>query len=283
MTEFRLRKRDDDNVVVAVRLAGKKQDVQIAWAAVVLLTDRDITPNRTPTAPYLKESACVQARADAIGKLATQLWPKSEKASAFAANIQGHIRDSKRTAPPKSLDALGILKSGENSICTANANLAAALLRSKGIACRSVAVIPTTGQRLEMHRIVEFAEGERWLPFDPSLIHADIPTKPWQYVVMSRTTVADEQVAMKPRLGVMFGCPYGQELELLTPGVGLFGQDFFWTAARPLADFDVPEATARRAAKAWTHFLETGTLTPGQLKARSARTAKALAEALESK
>src|SRR5262249_45835380 len=45
---FRLRARDDGNVVVLVRLAGKKQDAQITWSSVVLLTPWDVTPNRTP-------------------------------------------------------------------------------------------------------------------------------------------------------------------------------------------------------------------------------------------
>src|SRR5262249_45050936 len=189
---------------------------------------------------------------------------------AFAANIQRHIRDMKRVEQPRTLDALGILKSGENSICTANANLAAALMRSKGIACRSVAVIPPTGQRLEMHRIVEFSEGGRWLPFDPSSLQTDIPAKPWQNIIMARTTTADEQVAMKPRMGVMVGCPYAQEIELLTPGVNLFGQDFFWTMARPLAEFEPTEEAARLAANAWTRYLETGTLSQGQRQAGAA-------------
>jgi len=282
-TEFRLRARDEGNVVVLVRLAGKKQDVQITWSSVVLLTLRDVTPNRTPVEPYRAATACVQSKSDEVAKPAADLWPKSDKAEAFAANIQRHIRDMKRVEQPRTLDALGILKSGENSICTANANLASALMRSKGIACRSIAVIPPTSQRLEMHRIVEFAEKDRWIPFDPSSLQTDIPAKPWQNIIMAKTTTQDEQVAMKPRMGVGLGCPYGQEIELLTPGVTLTGQDFFWTIAKPLAEFEATEETARVAAKAWTRYLETGSLAPAQLKAGSAKTATELVELLKSK
>ncbi len=139
---------------------------------------------------------------------------------------------------------MGILKSGENSICTANANLATALMRSKGIACRSVAVIPPTSERLEMHRIVEWTEKDRWVSFDPSSLQTDIPAKPWQNIIMAKTTTQDEQVAMKPRRGVTLGCPYGQEIELLTPEVILAGQDFFWTMAKPMAVFDATEEAA---------------------------------------
>jgi hypothetical protein len=211
-TEFRLRKRDDCNIVVGVRLAGKKQDVQITWSSVVLLGPQAGTPNRTPAEPYRTATSCVQSRADQVTQLATQTWPRTGKAGDFAVNIQRHIRVMKRLERPRSLDAVGILKSGENSICTANANLASALMRSKGIACRSMAVIPPISQRLEMHRIVEFSEHDRWFAFDPSSLQADIPATPWQNIIVAKTTTQDEQVAMKPRMGAMVGCPYGQEI-----------------------------------------------------------------------
>jgi hypothetical protein len=282
-TDFRLRARDDCNVVVAVRLAGKKQEVRIAWAAVVLLAPRAVTPDRTPAEPYKAASSCAQSAADEVAKVAAATWAKTGKITDFAANIQRHIGDMKRVERPRSLDAVGIIRSGENGICTANANLCAALMRSKGIACRSVAAIPPIGQRLEMHRIAEFVEDGRWIPFDPSSLQADIPARPWQNIVMARTTPRDEETAMKPRMGSMLGCPYGQEIELLTPGVTLFGPDFFWTLAAPLAEFDPSEEAAGRAAKAWARYLETGTLTPGQRKAGSAKSAAELAELLDKK
>src|SRR5262249_51556051 len=135
VTEFRLRKSEDGNVVVAVRLAGKKQDVQVAWSSVVLLASQSVTPNRTPADPYAKATACVQSRADEIAKLATEAWPKTGKPSEFAANIQRHIRGMKQVDRPRSLDALGILKSGDNSICTGNANLAPPFIPSQRIPC----------------------------------------------------------------------------------------------------------------------------------------------------
>jgi hypothetical protein len=281
VSEFRLGKRQDGNVVVIVRLAGKKQDVQIVWSSVVLVAPRSITPNRTPVEVYSKATACVQSRADEIAKLAAATWPNTGKPSEFAANIQQHLGQMKRVDRPRSLDALGITKSGENSICTGNANLAAALMRSKGIACRSLAVIPPISQRLEMHRIVEFFADGRWVPFDPSALHADIPTRPWQNIIMAKTTAQDEERAMKPRMAVMVGCPYGQEIELLTSGVTLAGEDMFWTLAKPLAEFEPTEETTRLAAAAWARYLETGTLTPGQLKAGSARSAAQVVELLK--
>jgi Transglutaminase-like superfamily len=282
-TEVRLRTREGGNVVVAVRLTGKKQEVRVGWAAVVLLGPHEVTPDRTPADPYRKATASAQAGAEEITALAAAAWPKTGKAADFAANIQGHVRDMKRAERPRSLDALGILRSGESGICTANANLAAALMRTKGVACRSVAVIPTIGQRLEMHRIVAFADDGRWVPFDPSSLTADIPAKPCQNIIMARSTPADEEAGMKPRMGAMPGCPYGQEAEPVTTGVNLFGPDFFWTLAKPLAEFEPAEDAVRRAAKEWTHYLEAGTLSSGQLRAASVKTAAELVELLNKK
>ena len=81
----------------------------------------------------------------------------------------------------------------------------------------------------------------------------------------------------------MVGCPYGQEIELLTPGVMLIGQDFFWTLARPLAEFEVGEEAGRLAAEAWKRFLEMGKLTQGQTEAGTARSSAKLVELLERK
>jgi hypothetical protein len=155
-------------------------------------------------------------------------------------------------------------------------------MRSKGIACRSLAVIPTIGQELEMHRIVEFSQNGQWLRFDPSSVHPDIPVKPWQNIIMARTTPQDEQRAMRPRMGVTVGCPYGQEVELLTLGVTPTGQDMFWTMAKPLAEFEPTVEAARLATACWTRYLETGLLRPAQFRAGDAKTASELVHFLAS-
>ena len=256
--EYRLWNRGGGNVVLRVRLVGKRQDVKIEWSSVVLLVSDFETSNRVPPEAFRSATACVQSRSLEVKKLAEELWPASDRVVEFAWNIQRHIREMKQTAPPRSLDAVGILKSGMNGVCTANANLAAALMRSKGIACRSSAVIPPNGMKFEMHRIVEFFDEGKWKAFDPSSLTADIPAKPWRNIVMARTTTRDEETAMKPRMGVMIGCPYAQEVELLTPGVMLFGQDFFWTTAKPVADFDPSAHSIGAAKEKWGEFLKTG-------------------------
>jgi hypothetical protein len=97
---------------------------------------------------------------------------------------------------------------------------------------------------------------------------------------MARTTVADEDRGMKPRVGAMFGCPYGQEAEFSVPGLTFFGQDFFWTIAGPLAEFEVPEEAVRLTAELWKRFLKSGALSPAQRQAAAARDGRGFLEAM---
>lgn len=203
-----LAERAENNWVVRVRLAGDANDeVAIEWAAVVLIGPDRKAENHRPAEAYLEPTPCAQSPAEQVARLAEELWPDDGNVPAYLANIQRHIREMKQRRPPRSMDAVGILHSGANWICTANANLAVALLRAKDLPARSLAVIPTNGIRLEMHRIVEYHDGDRWIRFDPSSVHDEVPMKPWQSVVMAATTIADEEAAMKPRRGVALGCP----------------------------------------------------------------------------
>jgi hypothetical protein len=281
VTAYRLWSRDDGNVVAVVSFAGIPQEVQITWCSVVLMTPWSVTPDRTPTDPYRAATACVQSTSDEVATLAERLWSANRTPEDFAESIRSHVERMARQSQPQSLDAVGILASGDNTICTANANLAAALMRARGIACRSMAVIPTVSFRYQMHRIAAFAANDRWVRFDPSSVHRDIPAKPWQNIVMSRTTIEDEQVSMGFRQSMMKGCPYAQEFELLTPEITMTGQDFFWTIAKPLASFEATEDATRLAAAAWTQFLESGTLSQGQMDARTATTAAEFAALLK--
>jgi len=280
---FQLRTREgtDTNVVISVSLGGDRgQEVQVDWSAVLLLVPPPANPTVGAVEPYRRETACAQSSAEAVRALADQLWPEDGAARMFAVNIQEYIRTMQQRNPPRSMDAMGILESGGNWICTANANLATALLRAKGLPARSLAVIPTTGQRLEMHRIVEYHDVDHWVRFDPSSIHRDVPMQPWQSVVMATTTPGDEDLAMEPRMGTSLGAPYGQELEFVSGRMTFSGPQFFWTVARPLAGFDVDAETATLARQAWERFLETGQLSAGQLSAATATNAAGLLEAL---
>ncbi len=284
IVECRIRQRSRENHVFFVKLQGKQnQEIKISWSSMILFTPKSILPNTTSPDSFGTATACVQSDSEKVKKLAEQLWPTSEKVSDYAASIQRFIRESKQVKQPTSLDALGILDSGNNTICTANSNLASALLRAKGIASRSLAVIPPISQRLEMHRVVEYYRDGSWHVFDPSSLHTDVPMKPWHSVIMAKTSREDEEIAMKLRMGAMAGCPYGQELELLTNGLTPWGQDFFWTLAKPIAEFDVPNELTTLATNEWTRFLESGAASTQQIKAASASSAKELLDSLKAK
>lgn len=282
--EYRIQRREEMNDIVSVQLKGERnQEVQIEWSSVVLIVGKIVSPSDARPDEYRPATACVQADSAEVKELAEKLWPENGQIEDYARNIQQFIREMKRVKQPRSLDAIGILDSGANGICTANANLALALMRAKGVGSRSMAVIPPTSQRLEMHRIVEYNHNEQWHYFDPSSLHADVPMKTWQAVIMAKTTMADEDLAMKPRMGAMPGCPYAQELELLSAGITLWGQDFFWTIAKPLAEFKPDDKAVSLAMDAWNRYLQEGTLTRGQIKAHSASNSTEFLETLEQK
>lgn len=280
--EYQFQRREKLNDVVRVKLRGqRKQEVQLDWSAVVLIVDKPGSAHPPLPDAYRSATACVQSDSASIQTLAVELWPENGDVAEYAHNIQQHVREMKRIQPPRSLDALEMLDSGANEICTANANLALALMRAKAIPARSMAVIPPIAQRLEMHRIVEYGHEGQTQYFDPSSLHAEVPMNAWQTVIMAKTTIADENLAMEPRMGVMRGCPYAQELELLTPGVTFSGQDFFWTIAKPLADIEPDAETVSAATAAWKQSLQQGVLSEGQIRAAAANNAMELADALQ--
>ena len=282
LTECRLHAPADGNAFITLTLDVKGgQEVRIDWSCVVLIAAKPPAGAGASPEPYRAATACVQSEHPQIKELAERLWPATDSARDYAAAIQEFIRDMERKEQPASLDALGILKSGQNTICTANANLACALMRARQIPCRSIATLPTTARRLEMHRIVEYADNGAWIPFDPSGVSADIPLKPWQNIIMAKTTPQDEQAAMKPRAGAMVGCPLGHEVEFSRPGLNLFGSDFFWTIGAPLAEFEVTDEAVTLTADEWRRFLADGVLSAGQLKAASARDPDEYLDALD--
>jgi hypothetical protein len=260
LLECRIQEQSDRNAFLNVRLkVAVGQELKVGWSAVVLVNAKPISTNQTRPDGYVAATACAESGDKQIVELANKLWPANGTAEQYAKAIQGFIRDLKQKSQPRSLDALGILGSGANWICTANANLATALMRARHLPCRSIAVIPTISRRLEMHRVVEYYDHDTWISFDPSLVQADVPLKPWHEIIMAKTTVADEETSMKPRMASALGCPFGQEVEL-SAGLTLSGKDFYWTIATPLAQFEVSDEAARLTADGWKSFLKTGIL-----------------------
>ncbi|MBN2346837.1 MAG: transglutaminase domain-containing protein, partial [Candidatus Aminicenantes bacterium] len=268
---FSLHRDRSGNDFVNAELSGSQgQEAVIVWSAVVLVAGRSLIANRTRPESYRAASACVQSGAAPVRELAARLWPAGGGLERYAGNIQRFIQGMEQRERTWSLDALGILKSGQGGICTANANLACALLRAQGIPCRSLAVIPPISRRLEMHRIVECFASGGWIRFDPSLLHVEIPLKPWQGIIMAKSGIADEEASMRPRIGAMPGCPFGQEAEIAQPGLSLHGSDFFWTVAVPLACFSVSGEAFDLAMKGWEGFVGSGVCAQAQIHAAGA-------------
>jgi hypothetical protein len=134
-----------------------------------------------------------------------------------------------------------------------------------------------------MHRIVEFELNTHRHYFDPSSLHTEVPMLPWQTTIMAKSSVDDENAAMRPRMGVSLGCPYGQEAEFTGGSLTFDGPEFFWTVGKPLAEFDPGELATTRANAAWRSFLQTGVLTSGQRDAVKAASGAELAELLPGK
>jgi hypothetical protein len=269
--ECRLQDQGDGNVFLNLKLKGDRdQEVKIDWAAVVLISNQPGTQNRAQPEEYLPATACAQADDPQLRVLADKLWPAGGKPEQYAREIQGFIRGLKQKEQPRSMDALGIVKSGANWICTGNANLATALMRARHLPCRSIAVIPPNSRRLEMHRVVEYFDDGKWVAFDPSSLQTDIPLRPWHSVIVAKTGIPAEQQSMKPRMCSALGCPFAQEIEISGPGLSLSGKDFYWSIATPLAEFGVSDEAVRLTVHGWNQFLQTGLLPDTHFKAASA-------------
>ncbi|HZN39480.1 MAG TPA: transglutaminase domain-containing protein [Planctomycetota bacterium] len=266
-------RRDAAGATLVATVQGKNgTEVAIEWNAVVLLAERPEPATPKTAKPFLAATPCAQANDESIRALAAQLAPADAAPTVLAKALQQWLPRQAPKQRPQTLDALGLLASGNHGICTMNANLGVALLRQRSVPARSLAVVPTTGQRLEMHRIVEWFADERWQRFDPSLVHTDVPMRVAQSVVMAITSIDDEERAGKPRMAAPLGCPFGQEVEIVRGPATLFGGDFFWTQALPLAAFDADDGAVAAAAAAWRQFQREG---------RCSATAEAAAAAVD--
>ncbi|MCX7830472.1 MAG: transglutaminase-like domain-containing protein, partial [Acidobacteria bacterium] len=245
----------------------KNQEIYLKWSSAILLKENGFKKNCSKPDIYLVSTPCVQSASKAIKELSEKLFPSDNDIKKYAKNIRDFIKVMSPKGEPKSLDAIEILKSGNNFICTSNANLTAALFRAKNIPARTVATLPVISSPFEMHMIVDYYDKNKGVSFDPSGVFEDLPLKPYQNVIMAKTTIEDEEKSMKLRAGSMAGCPFGQEAEFSNLGLNLFGEDFFWTTATPLAEFFIDNETAKQCQNLWEKFLKTGNFNEKQKRA----------------
>jgi hypothetical protein len=246
-------------------------DVRFAWSAVVLMAERPEPATAAMQKEFVAATACAEADHADVVAFAKEIAPADATPATVAVALRVWIARQSPKQPLQHFGALSLLQNGNHGICTINANLAAAVLRRRGVPTCSLAVVPTNGMRLEMHRIVAWIADDRWHRFDPSGVHATVPMRTCDSVVVACTSIADEQRAAKPRMSAPIGCPWGQEMEIVRGPAFAFGVEFFTTQAKPLAAFAVDDATLTAARTAWQRFLTNGTLDAAAERAAAAR------------
>lgn len=215
---YRWRLREDGlNWLCEVEVAPPEGGVFVRWEALVLVGDRptaDLPPAPVPECPveakpWTRSTACVQADDPAIQARAAALAEGLDDVGAFARRaVEFAATNPLRMGAMATLDARCALDTG--SSCTGRANLAAALLRARGIPARTVAHLPTWSGPLFEHWLVEYWHpGAGWVWAEPSL--GRMQPEPWTVALLSVSSPDDEDAARSFApyrvRGVMAGAP----------------------------------------------------------------------------
>ena len=159
-----VRRPDGRNWLCEVTVAPTQEGALVRWEALVLVgrgKDDPLPRAAQPEAPkdaaaWTRSTACVQSDDPAIRDKAKELAkgtegvePYARRVIEFTAHHQG-----KDGVVFDTLDARKGLDCGGS--CTSRANLAAALLRARGIPARTVAHLPTWSGPLYEHWLVEY-------------------------------------------------------------------------------------------------------------------------------
>src|SRR5581483_6570692 len=196
---YRLVQREDGlNWLCEVRVAPPKEGALIRWEALVLVGDRaaEALPKATEPSvpeeakPWLKSTGCVQSDDPAIRAKAEELARGAPDLEAYARRvIQFTGNNPVKANSYWTLDARSGLECGGS--CTSRANLAAALLRARGIPARTVAHLPTWSGPLYEHWLVEYLHpGAGWVWLESSL--NQFRPAPPTLVVINVANPADE-------------------------------------------------------------------------------------------
>jgi hypothetical protein len=227
---FRWVKRSDGaNWLCEVSVAPSGDGTLVSWESLVLVNGRDdpsLPDANEPeapkdTRPWLRSTSCIQSDDPSIVARSKAL---SEGADTIADYVQNVLRFTSTNrgngAPLRSLDARVALDAGGS--CTSRANLAAALLRARGIPARTSAHLPTWSGPLYEHWHVEYWHpGAGWTWIEPTL--GKLRPKPWTLVVLNVANPDDEDQGFDPAIaqsGVMLGVPrfavheHSEELQL---------------------------------------------------------------------
>jgi hypothetical protein len=214
--------RDDGlNWLCEVRVAPQ-DTVLVRWEALVLVGDRPavaLPPAVEPEVPaeaakWARPGGCVQSNDPAVRAKAEELARGAADIGEYARRvIRFTTLNPYRADIPGNLDARSALRCG--SSCTGRANLAAALMRARGIPARTIAHLPTWSGPVFCHWMIEYWHpGVGWVWLEPT---NDQPQPPaWTAVVVNVAAPADEDDAFRWCLpsGVAPGVPRRAAREL---------------------------------------------------------------------
>jgi len=212
-----VRRPDGRNWLCEVTVAPTEQGALVRWEALVLVGRGKDVPlpeaarAEAPgeAAPWTRSTACVQSDDAAIRDEAQELAKGTDGVEAYARRViefTAHHK-GKEGVPFDALDARKGLDCGGS--CTSRANLAAALLRAKGIPARTVAHLPTWSGPLYEHWLVEYWHpGAGWVWLESSL--GQFRPLPCTLVVLGVANPEDEDRAFDPlqTRQVMPGAPH---------------------------------------------------------------------------
>jgi len=212
-----VRRPDGRNWLCEVTVAPTEQGALVRWEALVLVGRGKDVPlpeaarAEAPgeAAPWTRSTACVQSDDAAIRDEAQELAKGTDGVEAYARRViefTAHHK-GKEGVPFDALDARKGLDCGGS--CTSRANLAAALLRARGIPARTVAHLPTWSGPLYEHWLVEYWHpGAGWVWLESSL--GRFRPLPCTVVVLNVANPEDEDRAFDPlqTRQVMPGAPH---------------------------------------------------------------------------
>jgi transglutaminase-like putative cysteine protease len=286
-----LLREDGVNWQCEVTLAPKGGGARVRWESLVLVGASSAAPLpsvRVPEAPeeaeaWLRATACVQSDDEAVVAKAAELARGTKTIDQLVDKVLAFTSTNAGTGVPlRTLDAANALGAGGS--CTSRANLAAALLRARGVPARTSAHLPTWSGPLYEHWHVEYWHpGAGWTWIEPT--RGELRPQPYSLVVLNVANPDDEDEAFSPVLahsGVMQGVARHAVHEL-SEGLEVAGggwgpdQDLMNVAvAAASLDGDVADAfdAARAAWKSLAAACREGKADPG----RTASIEAALAE-----
>lgn len=216
MKGYKLRLREDGlNWVCDVAVNAGGGEVMVWWEAAVLVADRKPAALPKATAPevtaaterWTRATGCVQSDDPGVVKRAEELAKGTADVGEYAKKVTEWVANNQGTGKPfYTLDAAAAIGCGGS--CTSRANLAAALLRARGIPARTVAHLPRWAGPHYVHWLTEYWHpGHGWVTIEPS--NNQIQPDPSTYVVLNVANPDDEEHAefASLRSGVMAGAP----------------------------------------------------------------------------